>query len=119
VVVMGMIIGRSLTPLNSSRTFRAVRRRETVRHSDDNSRRKVQNVRGVVMIGGSPRSMKIGLVACRALGHDILWISAHFLSRQLGWLRVDAIRVLSSPNLSNPTPVAWRRQFPHGCAAID
>jgi hypothetical protein len=32
---------------------------------------------------GSPRSMKIGLVACRALGHDILWIPAHFLSRQL------------------------------------
>jgi hypothetical protein len=31
--------------LNSSRTVRAVRRRETVRHSDDNSRRKVQNVR--------------------------------------------------------------------------
>ena len=41
-----MIIGRSLTPLNSSRTLRAVRRRETVRRSDDNSRRKVQNVRG-------------------------------------------------------------------------
>src|SRR5260370_38172681 len=43
---MGMIIGRSLTPLNSSRTLRAVRRREMVRCSDDNSRRKVQNVRG-------------------------------------------------------------------------
>ena len=41
-----MIIRRSLTPLNSSRTLRAVRRRETVRRSDDNSRRKVQNVRG-------------------------------------------------------------------------
>jgi hypothetical protein len=40
-----MIIGRSLTPLNSSRTLRAVRRREMVRCSDDNSRRKVQNVR--------------------------------------------------------------------------
>jgi hypothetical protein len=36
------------------------------------------------MSGGSPRSMKIGLVACGALGHDILWIPAHFLSRQLG-----------------------------------
>ena len=46
MVVMGMIIGRSLTPLNSSRTLRAVRRRETVRRGDDNSRRKVQNVRG-------------------------------------------------------------------------
>ena len=40
-----MIIRRSLTPLNSSRTLRAVRQRETVRGSDDNSRRKVQNVR--------------------------------------------------------------------------
>jgi hypothetical protein len=43
---MGMVIRRSLTLLNSSRTLRAVRRRETVRRSDDNSRRKVQNVRG-------------------------------------------------------------------------
>ncbi len=41
-----MIIRRSLTPLNYSRTLRALRRRETVRRSDDNSRRKVQNVRG-------------------------------------------------------------------------
>jgi hypothetical protein len=43
---MGMIIRRSLPPLNYSRTLRAVRRRETVRRSDDNSRWKVQNVRG-------------------------------------------------------------------------
>jgi hypothetical protein len=43
---MGMIIHRSLVPLNYSRTLRAVRRRETVRRSDDNSRRKMQNVRG-------------------------------------------------------------------------
>jgi hypothetical protein len=43
---MGMIIGRSLTPLNYSRTLRAVRRREMVRRNDDNSRRKMQNVRG-------------------------------------------------------------------------
>jgi hypothetical protein len=57
-----MIIGRSLTALNSSRTVRAVRRRETTccaestraadlivaahLRSDDNSRRKVQKVRG-------------------------------------------------------------------------
>jgi len=40
-----MIIGRSLTPLNSSKTLRPVRRRETVRLSGDNSRGKVQNVR--------------------------------------------------------------------------
>jgi hypothetical protein len=33
------------TPLNSSRTLRAVRRRETVRGRDDNSPRKVPNVR--------------------------------------------------------------------------
>jgi integrase len=39
------MIGRSLAPLNSSRTLRAVRRAERVRRSDDNSRRKVQNVR--------------------------------------------------------------------------
>ena len=36
VVIMRMIIGRPLTPLNSSRTMRGVRRR------DDNSRNKVQ-----------------------------------------------------------------------------
>jgi hypothetical protein len=36
---MDMIIGRSLTPLNSSRTMGSVHRR------DDNSRGKVQNVR--------------------------------------------------------------------------
>ena len=49
----GMIIGRSLTPLNSSRMIGGVRRR------DDHSRGKVPNVRGVVMSGGSPRDMKI------------------------------------------------------------
>jgi hypothetical protein len=41
--------GRSaaeFTPLSSSRTLRAVRRRDTVRRSDDNSRCKVQNVPG-------------------------------------------------------------------------
>jgi hypothetical protein len=37
---MGMIIGRSPTPLNSTRTMRGVRRR------DDNSRGNVQNVHG-------------------------------------------------------------------------
>jgi hypothetical protein len=37
---MDLIIGRFLTPLNYSRTMGSVRRR------DDNSRRKVQNVRG-------------------------------------------------------------------------
>jgi hypothetical protein len=37
---MRMIIGRWLTSLNSSRTMRCFRRR------DDNSRKKVQNVRG-------------------------------------------------------------------------
>src|SRR5712691_4510909 len=37
---MGMIIGRSLTPLNSSTTIGGVRRR------DDHSRGKAQNVRG-------------------------------------------------------------------------
>ena len=41
-----MIIRRLFTPLNYSRTLRAVRQRETVRGSDDHSRRKVQNVRG-------------------------------------------------------------------------
>src|SRR5215472_7378344 len=42
---MGMIIGRSLAPLNSSRTLRAGRRRETSHLSDHNSCGKVQNVR--------------------------------------------------------------------------
>jgi hypothetical protein len=41
---MGMIIGRSLTRLNSSKALRAVRRCATARRSDDNWRRKVQNV---------------------------------------------------------------------------
>ena len=41
---MGMIIGRSLTPLPED--MRAVRRRETVRRCDDDSRRKVHNLRG-------------------------------------------------------------------------
>jgi hypothetical protein len=45
VVVMGTIIRRSVTPLNSSRTWRAVRGCETVCHIDDNSPWKVQNVR--------------------------------------------------------------------------
>jgi hypothetical protein len=47
---MGMIIGRSRTPLKSSKTLRAVRRRETVRRSDENSPLKVQNVRGQLRI---------------------------------------------------------------------
>ena len=38
-----LIIGGSFTQLNLSKTLRAVRQHET--HSDDNSRRKVQNVR--------------------------------------------------------------------------
>ena len=42
---MGMIIGRSLTALKLLEDLRAVCRRETVHRSDDNSRRKVQNVR--------------------------------------------------------------------------
>jgi hypothetical protein len=41
-----MIIGRSLTPLDSARTLRGVRRREMDHSSDDNSRLSVQNVRG-------------------------------------------------------------------------
>ena len=45
MIVMGMIIGRSITPLNSLRTLRTGRRRKTVRRSDDNSRWKVQKVR--------------------------------------------------------------------------
>ena len=40
MVVIRMIIGRSLTPLNSSSTMQGVRRR------DENSRGKVQNVPG-------------------------------------------------------------------------
>jgi serine/threonine protein kinase/tetratricopeptide (TPR) repeat protein len=43
---MGMIIGRSLTLLNSSGTMRVVRRCEPDRPRDDNSRGKGQNVRG-------------------------------------------------------------------------
>ena len=62
MVVMGMIIGRSPTPLNSSRTLRAVGRREAVRAMTTRAgrcRMSVENVRGVVMSGGSPRDMKI------------------------------------------------------------
>src|ERR1700737_4000840 len=55
MVVIGMLIGPSLTPLNPSRTLRAVRRREAVRRSYDNSRRKAQNVRWLL------RQMDTGL----------------------------------------------------------
>src|SRR3989442_15917346 len=48
---MRMIIGGSLTPLNSSRTMRGVRR------SDDNSRKKVQNVRGDSSVGDGSATM--------------------------------------------------------------
>jgi hypothetical protein len=41
-----LIISRSLTPLNSSRTSRAVRRTCAGPRCNDNSRQKVQNVRG-------------------------------------------------------------------------
>jgi hypothetical protein len=54
---MGMIIGRSRTPLKSSKTLRAVRRRETVRRSDENSPLNVQNVRAdscVSRLGDQP-----------------------------------------------------------------
>jgi hypothetical protein len=51
VVVMKMIISRFHTPLNSSRTIGSVRRR------DDNSRGKVQNVRGDSSAGGSSRRL--------------------------------------------------------------
>jgi len=40
-----MIIGRLRTPLNSLEDIAAVRRGETRHRSDDNSRRKVHNVR--------------------------------------------------------------------------
>ena len=43
---MRLIIGRSLTPLNYPKTLRAVRQRETVGRSDDNSRGELENVRG-------------------------------------------------------------------------
>ena len=43
---MRMIIGRSFTPLKFLRTLRGVRRRQTGRRSDDNSRKNLRNVRG-------------------------------------------------------------------------
>lgn len=46
-----MIIGRLLAALNSSRTSRAVRRRDTVRRRDESPRRKVQNVREESCVG--------------------------------------------------------------------
>ena len=44
--------------------------------------------------------MKIGLVACRALGHDILWIPAHFLSSTPRILSVffSAVSAVSAVN---------------------
>lgn len=53
---LGMIIRRSLTPLNSSATVRAVRQCETVGGSDDDSRRKLQNVPGDSSRQDSPSS---------------------------------------------------------------
>ena len=61
---MATIIGRSLTPLNSSRTMGASRRR------DDNSRGKVQNVRGdswVVRLEDEDRRVTVGLVSAELL----------------------------------------------------
>jgi hypothetical protein len=45
-VSMGMIIGLSLTSLQLLEDIAGGRPRETRRRSDDNSRRKMQNVRG-------------------------------------------------------------------------
>jgi hypothetical protein len=45
--------------LNCSRTSRAVRRRETVRRSDDSSHRKVQNARGTARHNGGDRWNRI------------------------------------------------------------
>ena len=56
VVGMDMIIDRSLMPLNSSRTIGSVRRR------DDNSRGKVQNVRGD---SSEPDRFRSGVFAAR------------------------------------------------------
>ena len=57
-----MIIGRSLTPLNSSKAVRGVRRLEMVRR-DDNSRRKMQNVRGDSSDGSARGENPIGRAA--------------------------------------------------------
>jgi hypothetical protein len=62
---------------------RAVRRRETLSRRDDNSRRTVQNVRGVHHELRSPRRMKMDLVVMSPSSHNLLRDRAHFLSRQL------------------------------------
>jgi hypothetical protein len=51
---MGTIIRRSVAPLNCSRTLQAFRGYATVCHTDDNSRRKVRNVGGVIMSVAHP-----------------------------------------------------------------
>ncbi len=60
MVVIRMIIGRSLTPLNSSTTMQGVRRR------DENSRGKVQNVPGD---SSADYGESVFVVAWRVTGH--------------------------------------------------
>jgi hypothetical protein len=82
MVVMGMIIGRSLTA-QLLEDIAAVRRREKVRRSDDNSCRKVQNVLENTSLSPSwicplPRPL-IQLVCSNrtSVGYSVPWFSVN------------------------------------------
>jgi hypothetical protein len=86
LVGMEMIIGRSLTPLNSSRTMGSVRRH------DDNSRGKVQNVRGDSSADG-----QTSVARCESPAHHGLRVSDQ---ENGGLVREDGVeRALEIPRI--------------------
>jgi hypothetical protein len=80
---MGMIIGRSLTPFNPRQDIAG---RPMVRRSDDNSRRKVQNVRedsSVLLLDRSAKGASHGT----GTPHAVLTDDRRSSLR--GWLRQE------------------------------
>src|ERR1700687_4190150 len=77
---MEMIIGRSLMPLNSSR------RMGNVRRADDNSRGKVQNVRGHSSVGSRGDSYD------NALAESVIGLFKTEVIRRKGpWRHLEAV----------------------------
>jgi hypothetical protein len=97
-----MIMGRSLTPLNSSRALRAVRQRETVRRNDDNSRRKVHNVRG----GSSDKLQRDLKTVESRYGEDVLQlvIASGYLSKACRQSRDQAVPRSAPPGNPDRIP---------------
>jgi hypothetical protein len=122
---MGMIIGPSVTPLNFSGTWRAVRRRETVR-SDDNSRRQVQTVRGdssdahvaleeLTLCDKGPRPQHAAEEVVRRIGNESVGFERHgrMLHRP-----PPLIRILRPPSLVRSMTVTEDRSEAYIAAMI-